>query len=75
VILRRRVNVSSRPRTRPRSRFVALVELLREGHNRLPRRAVAHAHLASLGARELDRPVYLKRLENALAAATSARWQ
>ena len=32
-------------------------------------------HLASLGARELDRPVYLKRLENALVQPLPARWQ
>jgi len=55
--------------------LVALVEVLREGDNRLLDVQWLTPHLASLGARELDRPVYLKRLENALAQPLPVRWQ
>ena len=55
--------------------LVALVELLREGDNRLLDVQWLTPHLASLGARELDRPVYLKRLENALVQPLPVRWQ
>lgn len=54
--------------------LVALVELLREGGNRLLDVQWLTPHLASLGACELDRSVYLTRLENALSQPLPARW-
>ena len=57
--------------------LVALVDLLREGAraNRLLDVQWLTPHLASLGAHEVDRPDYLKRLENALAEPLPGHWQ
>lgn len=64
-------------RTRDASKvaLVALVDILREGANRLLDVQWLTPHLASLGAQEIDRPDYLKRLENALAEPLPSRWQ
>ena len=54
--------------------LVALVDLLRDGSNRLLDVQWLTPHLASLGAHEIDRTDYLKRLENALAEPLPDRW-
>jgi leucyl/phenylalanyl-tRNA--protein transferase len=54
--------------------LVALVEILREGGNRLLDVQWLTPHLATLGARELDRFEYLKRLENALVEPLPPEW-
>jgi leucyl/phenylalanyl-tRNA---protein transferase len=55
--------------------LVALVDLLRDGANRLLDVQWLTPHLASLGAHEIDRTDYLKRLENALAEPLPDRWR
>ena len=55
--------------------LVALVDLLRESGGRLLDVQWLTPHLASLGARELDRSAYLKRLENALVAPLPLQWR
>jgi leucyl/phenylalanyl-tRNA--protein transferase len=54
--------------------LVALVEILRDGGNRVLDVQWLTPHLATLGARELDRPEYLKRLENALVQPLPPLW-
>ena len=55
--------------------LVALVDLLRENGNRLLDVQWLTPHLASLGARELDRSAYLKRLEKALVQPLPLQWR
>ena len=55
--------------------LVALVDLLRAGPNRLLDVQWLTPHLASLGAHEIDRTDYLKRLEIALAEPPPDRWR
>ena len=55
--------------------LVALVEMLRGGGGRLLDVQWLTPHLATLGAREIDREVYLKRLENALVQPLPPEWR
>lgn len=55
--------------------LVALVDVLRDEHHRLLDVQWLTPHLASLGAREIDRADYLKRLENALVEPLPVQWR
>jgi leucyl/phenylalanyl-tRNA--protein transferase len=55
--------------------LVALVDVLRDEHHRLLDVQWLTPHLASLGAREIDRADYLKRLESALVEPLPVQWR
>jgi leucyl/phenylalanyl-tRNA--protein transferase len=55
--------------------LMALVDVLRDGGNRLLDVQWLTPHLESLGAREIDRSAYLKRLENALVQPLPPQWR